>query len=77
MNKLLMSPRRPRSSLSIAMIGVALALPIYAQDTVEEVIVTARQRAESITDVPASIKAFSAQDIERAVRVGTLKLVNH
>jgi iron complex outermembrane receptor protein len=33
---------------------------------IEEIIVTARQRAESITDVPASVQAFTANDIASA-----------
>jgi iron complex outermembrane receptor protein len=47
-------------------IASSIAIPAQAQRAHEEVIVTARQRAELISDVPASIKAFSAQDIERA-----------
>lgn len=42
----------------------------YAQDaaapTLEEIVVTARQRAEKIEDVPATIQAFTARDIEMA-----------
>ena len=48
---------------------VAAAMPMqtaFAQEVVEEVIVTARQRAESITDVPATITAFSKEDIASA-----------
>lgn len=56
-------------AITLGATAVTLALPLaqaYAQDVVEEVIVTARQRQESITDVPASITAFSEADIESA-----------
>jgi len=53
-------------ALTLSALAAAMAMPVAAQQADEEVIVTARQRAESITDVPASITAFSAQDIERA-----------
>ncbi len=49
----------------IALVGLPAA-DATAQESVEEVLVTARQREEAISDVPASITAFSAQDIERA-----------
>ena len=41
-------------------------MTVGAQGVTEEVVVTARQREESITDVPASITAFSAETIKRA-----------
>ena len=34
--------------------------------TLEEIVVTARQRAEKIQDVPATIQAFTAREIEIA-----------
>ena len=37
-----------------------------ARDTLDEITVTARRREESIQDVPLSISAFSAEDIQRA-----------
>ncbi|MDX2224750.1 MAG: TonB-dependent receptor [Rhodospirillaceae bacterium] len=48
--------------------GAALLAPASAtaQSPVEEIIVTARQRAESITDVPASITAITADTLQRA-----------
>ena len=57
---------KARRAVVVGALGVALTLPAFAQEAVEEVIVTARQRAESISDVPASIKAFSQAEIERA-----------
>jgi iron complex outermembrane recepter protein len=58
-------------STSILM-GTAFA-PSYAQDTkasattggLDEIVVTARKRAESVQDVPLSISTFSAKSIER------------
>ena len=38
---------------------------LFAQ-TLEEVVVTARQQAESMMDVPATVTAFSSEDIENA-----------
>ena len=53
----------------IVFVGLPLAsasMQVGAQGVTEEVVVTARQREESITDVPASITAFSAETIKRA-----------
>ncbi len=53
----------------LTFVGLPLAtttMNVGAQGVTEEVVVTARQREESITDVPASITAFSAETIERA-----------
>lgn len=43
----------------------ASPLTVLAQ-ALEEVVVTARQRAESLQDVPAAITAFTETDIQRA-----------
>jgi iron complex outermembrane receptor protein len=48
--------------------SIASFLPVMAQDGVgpiDEIIVTSRYRAENLADVPDSITAFTAQDIER------------
>ena len=58
----------PRAVPAVVLLVIG-SLPVVetsAQEAVEEVLVTARQRSEAISDVPASITAFSAQDIERA-----------
>jgi iron complex outermembrane receptor protein len=43
-----------------------LILPVQAATALEEVVVTARKRSESFEDVPVSVDAFSAADIEAA-----------
>lgn len=42
----------------------ATSIPVVAQDSLEEVVVTAQRREQSLQDVPISINAFSASDIE-------------
>jgi len=51
-----------------ALTGLSLDLPTAQaqQFAVEEIVVTARRRAESLQDIPLAITAFSAQDIEDA-----------
>ena len=55
------------SQVSKAMAGVSLAtlvaLPVAAQDQLEEVVVTAQKREQAITDVPMAISVLSADDI--------------
>ncbi|MEO1033981.1 MAG: TonB-dependent receptor [Pseudomonadota bacterium] len=48
------------AALPVTMLTIS---PAYAQ--LEEIVVTARQREESLQDVPASITAFTEKDIER------------
>ena len=53
------------TSMATAM-GLTCAPVSFAQDaTLEEIIVTARQRAESSQDVPMTITALSGDDLER------------
>ena len=59
---------------SIAMCVLATAIsvgPLYAQGSepslvIEEIVVTARKREESLQDVPLSVTAFDANAIEDA-----------
>lgn len=55
-----------RKPLSIA-VGVALALPVYAQspNALEEVIVTARKRMEAVQSIPVSVSVFTGEDLNR------------
>ena len=54
-------------STSALLMGSVLSTPSEAQQfAIEEIIVTARQRSESLQDVPASITAFTSEQLERA-----------
>jgi iron complex outermembrane recepter protein len=65
---------RPRVTRGVgavvaALIAAAAAMPATAQEEagaglLDEVIVTARKRAESLLDIPVAVTAFSAADIE-------------
>ncbi len=53
------------SARAAVILGVAasLAIPVYAQE-LEEIVVVARKREESLQEVPISITTFSEQDLE-------------
>ena len=64
-----------KHSLSLLAAGVCVTAPIgisavFAADSsvteISEIVVTARQRSEKISDVPASLQAFTAADIKDA-----------
>ncbi|MBW7931150.1 MAG: TonB-dependent receptor plug domain-containing protein [Gammaproteobacteria bacterium] len=61
---------RPRSiGLGLALaaaLAAGFATPGFAADEISEIIVTARQRAESVKDVPGTIDVLSAKAIEDA-----------
>ncbi|HSN72928.1 MAG TPA: TonB-dependent receptor plug domain-containing protein, partial [Steroidobacteraceae bacterium] len=65
-----MRSRIPALSILATSIGAVLAAAsAEAQQTgggLEEIVVTARQRAELLTDVPATVTAFTQADIESA-----------
>jgi iron complex outermembrane receptor protein len=52
------------SAVLLALVGQPVTA--YAQNSLEEIIVTARRRAESFQDVPVTITAFSEADIRNA-----------
>ena len=52
-------------SLTVAVVAV-MSVPSLAQQTMEEVVVTATKRAESIQDVPLSVSVVTGEVIERA-----------
>jgi iron complex outermembrane receptor protein len=65
-----MSANRPRAiaqAISL-LLSPVVAMPVLAQQQgeLEEIIVTARLRAESYVDAPAAIKAFTATEIDSA-----------
>ena len=47
-------------------IALALAASVYADAVLEEILVTARKRAENVQEVPIAISAFSAEQIRDA-----------
>ena len=57
--------------LGLTLVTGMMSCPATAQessgpsDSLEEIVVSARKREESITKVPISISAFTASDIER------------
>lgn len=65
-----MKPTVLRTAITIALIGAAALPPtvsvVYASDTViEEVLVTARRREETLQDVPVTVAALTEQDLDR------------
>ena len=56
--------------LATASLGALLTSPVFAQSAPagegEEIVITARRVSESLSDVPASITAFSADTIDKA-----------
>jgi iron complex outermembrane receptor protein len=52
--------------LAASIAGVLAAAQAGAQTQLEEIVVTARQRAEKIEDVPVTIQAFTATEIQSA-----------
>ena len=53
--------------LALTIVGTALIAPMApAQDAIEEIIVTARQREETLRDVPGTVRVLTAEDIERS-----------
>ncbi|HEY6641428.1 TonB-dependent receptor [Povalibacter sp.] len=66
-----MSSRASSSALIFVMSGLASSTAVFAQSsapgvTLEEIIVSARQREEKLSDVPATVQVFTANDIKFA-----------
>ena len=57
---------RSSSSIAAALSLANLAMPVQAQEALEEIVVTALRRAESLQDAPATVTAFNAETIEEA-----------
>jgi outer membrane receptor protein involved in Fe transport len=49
----------------LALVAVALALPLPAQETLEEIVVTARKREESLQEIPLTITVFDDEALDR------------
>ena len=62
------APPAPTASASAAAVPAAAASGVASSPitVLERVVITARKRIESVQDVPASIKAFSARDLQDA-----------
>ena len=57
----------PARHLSFCVLGLVLLAPAApAQDAIEEIIVTARQREETLRDVPGTVRVLTSEDIERS-----------
>jgi outer membrane receptor protein involved in Fe transport len=55
----------PRAAASCALVAITLATPVSAQQMViDDIIVTARKREESLQEVPLSITALTSEQIE-------------
>jgi iron complex outermembrane receptor protein len=52
--------------LAASIAGILVAAEAGAQTQLEEIVVTARQRAEKIEDVPVTVQAFTATEIQSA-----------
>ncbi len=56
-----------RSTFAITAVGCVIATPrAFAQDTPEEVVITALRRVESLQEAPATVTVFDADRIEEA-----------
>ena len=54
-------------AITVAALAVPIAPPAFGQSvSLEEVVVTARKRDESLLDIPLTVSAFNAEEIERA-----------
>lgn len=61
------SPLSQATAVAIGLLATGSSAPAWSQEpALEEVVVTARQRSESLQDVPVSVKAFTASEIEDA-----------
>ena len=51
------------SSASIAVVSLSMAMPAQAQNLIDEIIVTARKKAESLQNVPVAVSALDSSAI--------------
>ena len=57
---------RAKSAATIAVAGAVLATPnIYAQGTIEEIVVTSRKKEETLQDVPLQVQTLTEQSLEQ------------
>ena len=61
-----MNPKHYLMPIVVAALAIPVSQPAFAQGAVlEEIVVTARKRNESLLDIPLTISAFSAEQIEQ------------
>ena len=60
--------RVPRLAVGVvsAVTAITLGVPAWGQPALEEIVVTARKREESLQEIPIAITAFSADQLEKA-----------
>ena len=51
-------------AVALAVTSYLVPSPSLAQNVIEEIVVTARKRAENLQDVPAAVAAFNAEELE-------------
>ena len=57
---------RAKSAATLAVAGAVLATPnIYAQGTIEEIVVTSRKKEETLQDVPLQVQTLTEQSLEQ------------
>ena len=55
----------PVNQLLVFLFAAIITVPVPAQTTIEEVVVTARKRTENLQDVPIAVTAFQGTDLEQ------------
>ena len=60
-----MNVKFQRTKIASALVSCLVASPAYSQLQLEEIVVTAQKRAESVQDVPIAITALSADSLEK------------
>jgi iron complex outermembrane receptor protein len=60
-----MSPRNRVLSVPLLATALSLAVSAHAQGVLEEVMVTAEKREQSLQDVPIAISAFTNDDLRQ------------
>ena len=54
------------STVFFVAMSAFLSPGLYAQDSIEEIVVTARKKEENLSEIPLSISVFSAKDIQES-----------
>ena len=64
------------AALLLAGAGILVSAPVFAQGSggLEEVVVTAQHREQNLQDIPISVTALSAQDLNEAQVFGAAEI---